>query len=212
MPLVRKRRIAPAGEEEYLRFVSAAVCQYGTRPSGPDGAATATLSHSVRKATKAAPLRIISAALVAVILASGCGNDGASSGAAIGSDPGAAGVEEVTRAANLALFRADWPAVWSHLEPECQEAYGIGEIGVQMEVALRFMASLAKVSREDLKRVTLGDVEVFDLVEGESASIASSLILDGELFVEVDPDRGGEPYAYVDGRWYLANCNFEYID
>ena len=122
---------------------------------------------------------------VFAIAAAACGNGDDS----IGTDPSAAGVEEVVRAGTTATFRGDWSTVHSLLTDECQAEYGVGDIAATLTIGIAFAAGFMGLEPDELASLEVGDVEVFDLVEGQSARAVSSLEQDGELFSQWTPSR-----------------------
>jgi len=143
--------------------------------------------------------------VVAALAAAGCGDSGGSSN--IGTDPGAAGVEEVVRAGTAAAFSGDWAAMRSFLTDECQDRYGVADIAGAMTIALAFAAGFLGLEPDDLKRIEVDDVVIDEMVAGESALARSSTSLDGESFTSIDEDSS--EYTYQGGRWRIVECDFD---
>ena len=141
---------------------------------------------------------------VLAITAAACGNGDDS----IGTDPSAAGVEEVVRAGTTATFRGDWSTVHSLLTDECQAEYGVGDIAATLTIGIAFAAGFMGLEPDELASLEVGDVEVFDLVEGQSARAVSSLEQDGELFTAMDSESEATAYEYQGGRWRTTECDF----
>ena len=141
---------------------------------------------------------------VFAIAAAACGNGDDS----IGTDPSAAGIEEVVRAGTTATFRGDWSTVHSLLTDECQAEYGVGDIAATLTIGIAFAAGFMGLEPDELASLEVGDVEVFDLVEGQSALAVSSLERDGELFTAMDSESEATAYEYQGGRWRTTECDF----
>ena len=141
---------------------------------------------------------------VLAIAAAACGNGDDS----IGTDPSAAGVEEVVRAGTTATFRGDWSTVHGLLTDECQAEYGVGDIAATLTIGIAFAAEFMGLESDELASLEVGDVEVFDLVEGQSARAVSSLERDGELFTAMDSESEATAYEYQGGRWRTNECDF----
>lgn len=149
--------------------------------------------------------RLVTVVLAIAILATSCGGDG-DGGSSLGTDPGAAGVEEVIRAGSAALFAGDWNTVHDVLTDECQEELGVGDIAAEMAFGLAFLAGFADLEPEDLEGATAGEVLIENLVEGVSATARSDTVIDGRLLFAMDDE--GEDYVYQGGRWRSEGCEF----
>ena len=147
--------------------------------------------------------RIMTAAFAIALLGTACGGGGGE----IGTDPGAAGVEETARAGIEAVFSSDWSGVRNLLTDDCQEQYGTGDLAAQMTFGLAFAAGFMGIEVEDLERIEIDELVVEDLVEGQSATVRMATSLDGELFQALEEE--GDPYVYEGGRWRTAGCDFE---
>jgi len=153
--------------------------------------------------------RVCAAAMVfGVLVLTGCGSDGGD-GSSVGSDPGAIGVEETARAGNEAVFSGDYSVLRSLLTDECQEEHGVGEIAAQVSVGVAVFVGFMGMEVEDLERLEVGDVIVDEIVEGETATVRNSLLLDGELFTAMEEPGEGVEYVYQGGRWRSTDCDFE---
>ena len=150
-------------------------------------------------------IRLITGAFAIAILATSCSSDG-SGGSSLGTDPGAAGGEEVVRAGSTALFAGDWTTVHDVLTDECQEEMGVGDIAAEMAFGLAFLAGFADLEPEDLEGATAGEVLIENLVEGVSASARADTVIDGRLLFAMDDE--GEDYVYQGGRWRSEGCEF----
>lgn len=153
-------------------------------------------------------MRTVAVLAVVAALVASCGDDGGAGGAsAVGTDPGATGVEEVVRAGSHAVYSGDYAAMRNYLTPECAEQYGVGDLAGELEIGLAFAASFMGVERDDFARIEIRNVTVTDLVEGVSATATADAWIDDELFFSEDADDT-EGYVYVDGRWRVDDCDF----
>lgn len=148
-----------------------------------------------------AVMKRVAAFLILAVVISGCGggND------PIGADPSQAGVEEVVRAGTTATFKGDWSTVHSLLTDECQAEYGVGDVAATLTTGLALVAGFLGLEPDELASLEVGDVEVFDLVEGQSARAVSSL---EQVFFAMDSESEATAYEYQGGRWRTTECDF----
>lgn len=140
-----------------------------------------------------------------VFSAAACGSK---TGNGIGADPGSAGVEETVRSLSIAIFESDWSTVHELLTDECQDEYSVGEIGATLTFALAFLTGFMDIEMDELSSLEVGEVEIFDLVEGTSARAASSVERDGEAMFPMESAADATEYVYQGGRWRTTDCDF----
>lgn len=128
-------------------------------------------------------------------------------GAADRSDPGAAGVEAAARQLLEASGFGDVDDAFAILSAECLASADLEALRAEIEFGREFLATLT--ASGDLSGVTIGPIEVVDLVEGESAGAIAAILIDGEdPFAEFNEGDPGEavPFIYEDGAWVTTDC------
>ena len=126
----------------------------------------------------------------------------------VGADPGSAGVEEVVRASTVAMLEGDWTKVRDLLTDECQAEIGVKDIAGTTTFLLALLAGFMGLELDELSSLEVGDVEIFDLVEGTSARAATSLERNGAVLIPIESGADADTYVYQGGRWRTAECDF----